>query len=167
MAVTKTGFNTWYSSLVDTTFGSEKAAKHYDDLQRRRSLPESEGEKLLNSLTTEQIKSLAMAANVEAENINGRPNWLKVQEEFVAANPEFLPDPRNGAALQAVLIDRGKLTRGGVFVGTMNDLQEAYIDLAEKNALQLREGAPLPQRGDDAEAYALPFEELERRVRGW
>ena len=36
-------------------------------------------------------------------------------------------------ALAAVLIDRGKLTPEGTFLGTMEDMQEAYIDLAEKN----------------------------------
>jgi hypothetical protein len=167
MSVNKIGHESWHSSLTDQTYDSEQAARHYDNLERRKSAPESPGSKLLDSLSTDQLHSLVTEMNIQAEQIQGNRDWRRVQEDFVAANPDYLAIPANGSALAAVLVDRGKLTSDSVFVGTMEDMQDAYTDLAEKNVLQFREGARRPQRVDAAEAYTLPLEELERRARGW
>jgi hypothetical protein len=167
MSVRKVGIGQWYSTLARETYESELAAKHYDNLERMRSSPGSAGSKILDSLSTDQLKSLVTEMNAQAEQIEGNLDFNKVQEEFVANNPDYLANSHNGAALIAVLVERGKLASNGTFLGTMADMQEAYIDLAEKNVLQLRKGARLPQRVDEAEAYALPLEELQRRASGF
>jgi hypothetical protein len=168
LSVRKTGIGRWYSSLCDQEFDSELAALHYDSLQRMRSRPESEESKMLDTMPLPQLKNLVTEMTNRAEQVQGNLDWLQVQQEFVDANPEFLPCPKNGAALQAGLILRGKLTRNGVFVGTLDDVRETWLDLAEQNALDLREGAKLPQRPfDEAAAYAMSSEELQRRGRGW
>jgi hypothetical protein len=167
MAVRQIGINSWYSSLAEQTYDSEPAAKHYDNLERMKSSPESEGSKLLASLSTEQIRSLHAEMSIQAESVQGNLDWNRVQEEFVAANPDFLANPVNAASLTAVLLERGKLTPDGTFLGTMDDLQDVYVDLAEKNVLQMRKGARLPKREDPSEAYTMPIEELKRRIMGW
>lgn len=167
MSVRKIGIGQWYSTLAEQTFDSEPAARHYDNLERMRSTPESAGQKILDGLSTEELKSLILELNVQSDQFEGNRNWQEVQKEFVAANPDYLPIPINGSALAAVLVERGKLDPNGTYLGTMADMQDAYTDLAEKGVLQLREGAKLPHRVDEAEAYALPLEELERRGRGW
>jgi hypothetical protein len=171
MAVTKTqdrnGYIGWHSSLDGGTYDSEVAARFYDDQERQKSSRESPGSKLIDSLSLDQLKSLATEARVEAEQTDGRQDWLQVQEEFVDANPEFLPNQRNAAALQAALLLSGKLTRNGVFLGTVDDVREAWLDLAEKGGLEPRPGVRLPQRVDTAEIYKPPLEEIEKRARGW
>ena len=180
MAVTKVGHAQWHSSFTGQTYESEMAARHYEKEMRMASSAQSEGSKLIDSLTTEQLKSLVIESKIRADQIEGNLDWNQVQNEFVAANPDYVANTRNASALAAVLIDRGKLTPEGTFLGTMEDMQEAYIDLAEKNVLELRKGARVPHRVDDeAEAYAMPLEELrfksygivkdgqQPRPRGW
>ena len=167
MSVRQIGVGSWYSSLTEQSYDSELAARHYDNLERMKSAADSPGSKLLDSLSTDQLKSLVTEMQIQAEQVQGVQDWRQIQEEFVAANPDFLANERNGSALAAVLVDRGKLTSGGVFVGTMDDMQQAYIDLAEKNVLEMRKGARVPRRADPAEAYALPLEEVKRRAMGW
>jgi hypothetical protein len=167
MSVKKVGTFRWHSTLADQDYDSEEAARHYDNLERMKSSPESAGSKILDSLSTEQIKSLATEMIAQADQVEGNRNWQQVQKEFVANNPDFVANPANGSALAAVLVERGKLDPSGVYLGTMADMQDAFIELAEKGVLQLREGARLPKRVDEAEAYTLPIEELQRRARGW
>jgi hypothetical protein len=166
MAVTRIG-DSWYSSLTEQNYDSEVAAKHYDNLERMKSRPDSEGSKLLDSLSTEQLKSLVTEMGVRAEQVQGNLNWRQAQKDFVAANPDYVANTANGSALAAVLVERGKLTPDGTFLGTLDDMQEVYLDLAEKGMLQLREGARLPRRVDEAELYTLSAEELKRRALGW
>jgi hypothetical protein len=168
MTVRKVGLDHWYSTLADETYDSELAARHYDDLERLRSSPESEGQKILDSLSTAQLKSLIIEMNVQSDQPAGRMDWQQIQQEFVDTHPDFFACPTNGGALSAVLVERGKLTPHGEFTGTMADIEEAYCDLAERNVLLRREGTPLPKRPfNEAAAYELPFDELEKRARGW
>jgi hypothetical protein len=168
MSVRQVGVGHWYSTLAEQTYDSELAARHYDNLERMRSMVDSEGDKLLASLTPEQIRSLDAAARLQADQVNRRQDWQDVQKEFVAANPDYLANTANGSALAAVLVERGKLNPDGTFLGTLEDVQEVYVDLAEKNVLQLRPGTRLPKRTDGAaEAYGLPLEEVKRRALGW
>jgi hypothetical protein len=169
MSVQKVGIGHWYSSLTETAYDSEKAARHYDNLERQRMQASGEtyGTKLLNSISTGELKSLVSAAIVEADSIAGNRNFLEVQQDFVNANPDYVANRTNGIALSAVLVERGLLDPNGTYLGTMEDMQNTYIDLAQKGVLQMREGTKLPQRVDEAEAYSLPMDELERRSRGW
>lgn len=167
MSVRQVGIGHWYSSLTEQSYDSLPAATHYDNLERLKSKPQSPGSKLLDSLSTEQLKSLVEEMTIQAEQVEGNLNWQQVQKDFVSANHDFVANTANGSALAAVLVERGKLLSSGIFLGTMADMQEAYVDLAEKGVLQLREGARPPQRADEAELYTLPLEEVRRRGMGW
>ena len=166
MAVRQVKIGVWESSLTGQCFDSEIAAKHYDNLERKRTEADSEGAKILDSLSAPQLKSLFREINVQSEQGDAVRSWQAVQEQFLAENPEFLPCERNGAALAAVLIDRGKLTSSGVFQGTMQDVIDAYYDLAERGVLQLRKGMRLPARANETSLYDMPMEDLLNRARG-
>lgn len=172
MTVTKTGIGVWHSSLTDDTYDSEEAARHYDNLERRKLTLESPEEKFLNSLSTPQVKMYAQQKQAWAEEVQEKTDWRHVQQDFVNANPDYLPNPHNGKTLFDALVTLGKVDPvADVFLGTMADLQELYVDLAEKGMLQFRAGARLPQRArvkeaDPTDPYTLPMEELRRRGMG-
>jgi len=164
MSVSKIGHDQWYSSLTNNVYTSETAAKKYENEERIRSTPESGESKFMASLSQEQLKYYIQNQNARVERILAKIDWKHATQNFVNANPDYLPNEANGSALAATLVALGKYDPvADVFLGTMADMQEAYIDLAEKGMLKLRAGARLPQRADEAEAYTLPLDELRRR----
>jgi hypothetical protein len=174
MSVRKIGIGSWYSTLTEQTYDSETAALHYDKLERQKLTLETPEEKFLNSLSTEQVKMFTQQKQAWAEQVQGKIDWKHAQQEFVNLNPDYLPNEVNGRTLAAALVALGKVDPvADVFLGTMEDMQEAYIDLAQKGMLKLRPGAPVPQRAakaaeaDPADPYTLPLEELRGRARGW
>jgi len=168
MAIKQVGPGHWYSTLAEQTYDSELAARHYDNEERMKLSVDPE-EKFLESLSTDQVKMYAQQKQVWAEKVHGSIGWKNIQQDFVNANPDYLPNEANGRTLAATLVALGKLDPvADVFLGTLDDMQNAYIELAEKGMLQLRAGTPIPKRAfNEAEAYELDLAELEKRGRGW
>jgi len=54
------------------TDDSKLAARHYDNLERMKSTPESAGQKILDGLSTEELKSLMLELNVQSDQPAGR-----------------------------------------------------------------------------------------------
>jgi len=165
MSIQKLGFRRWYSSLCEAEFETELAARKYEDEERMKWAANGPEAKFLESLTAEQAKYLA---EKELRNAD-KGNWMHVQQDFVNANPGFLPNKTNGERLSTALVVLGLLDPvTNLFSGTMDDMQAVYADLAAKGMLQLREGAPLPEPPfDEKAAYEMDFAGLERKARGW
>lgn len=163
MPVKKVGFDDWVSTLTGHHYTSEAAAIHYDNLEKRRSRAQSEGDKILESLSAEQIKSLGLAFNSRIDENLNRPYADEQAGEWFASHPEVESGGQNGtangAALGAWLRASGK---NPPF--SKHDLENAYQALAECGALRLNDK---PKLFNEEEAYALPIEELEARARGW
>ncbi len=141
MSVRQVGFGHWYSTLAEQTFDSQAAALHYDNLERMKSTAESEGDKFLASLTPEQIRKLDAAARLQADQVERSIDWKHVQQEFVNANPDYLPNEVNGRTLYSTLVALGKLDPvADVFVGTMDDLREGLYRLGREEYVAVSRG---------------------------
>jgi hypothetical protein len=164
MSVKEIKHGVWTSTLTGHEYDSETAARHYDSLERRRARTQTEGQKLLESLSAEQIKSLFMAANSAIDEIASQPETEQSAKQFFAGHPEIVSEgqvgDRNGAALRAYLLSKGKHAPF-----SQRDLEQAYEALTEVGALTLN-GKAKPAFDEEA-AYAMSMEELEARARGW
>ena len=167
MSVRQVGIGTWFSTLTGQSYDSELAARTFDLREAKKVHPETEGSKLLDSLSASQIKSLYQAAAVEADIDNAVSDWREVQEQFLEAMPAFHPCTENGVALQTLLLSRGKLDNRGTFYGNLDDVIEAAHDLHEKGVLILKKGAKMPPRTNEVEMYAMSADELAKRSRGF
>jgi hypothetical protein len=112
MTVTRVGFG-FKSSLTGHTYDSIEAATHYENLERRITAPQSDGQKLLDSLTTEQVKGLALAMNREVDDQNNNGIAVEETQEWLAENKHISRDNtpegyRNSVALSIWLNERGK-----------------------------------------------------------
>jgi hypothetical protein len=174
MSVKQIAVGQWHSSLTGYTYDSKEAAEEYDSRERMRRTPESAEEKFTTSLSKDQLKTYVQQKQAWAEEVQGKIDWIHAQQDFVNANPDYLPNEVNGRTLASALVALGKLDPvANVFLGTADDLQQVYVDLAQKGMLKFRAGTPLPQRAakaaeaDPADPYTLPLHEVERRARGW
>ena len=55
-----------------------------------------------------------------------------------------------------------------MFLGTMEDMQDAFFHLVDIGMVHVKPGVPLPERAsaeDLADAHTMPMDELEMRVR--
>jgi hypothetical protein len=164
MSVKEIKHGVWTSTLTGHEYDSETAARHYDSLERRRARTQTEGQKLLESLSAEQIKSLFLAANADIDENLSRPDTTQSGQEFFASHPEIVSEgqvgDRNGAALRTYLLSQGKHAPW-----SQQDLEQAYEALAEVGALTLNGKAKTAF--NEQEAYEIPMAELEARARGW
>jgi hypothetical protein len=162
MAVKHLGHDDWLSTLTGQHFTSELAAKKYDNEERMRARTQTEGQKLLESLSAEQIKSLFLAANADIDENLSLPDTTQAGEEFFASHPEIVSEgqvgDRNGAALRTWLLSKGKHAPW-----SQQELEQAYEALTEVGALTLNGKAKLAF--DEAEAYSLSLDELKARAR--
>jgi hypothetical protein len=165
MTTTRVGPEDYFGSLTGKHYDSKEACDHYEERERMRRTPDSPGAKFLDSLPTEHLKSVIEEMNFRTEDATGKPNWDRVQQEFVDVTPSYAATPQNGGAMLALLTDRGKLTPQGVFTGTQQDMQDAFLALVDRGVIVPKGEVKRPF--DEAAAYAMPFEDLAKTVRGW
>src|SRR6266853_5880960 len=113
MAIKQVGHGVWESSLLGETFTSREAAEHYENLEKQRNKKKSTGDKLMDSLSTEDLKSFLIAANARIDENANRPRsdaqageWLTNHPELFGSNAEAATV--NGAALRTYLLQQGK-----------------------------------------------------------
>jgi hypothetical protein len=164
MAVKKVGPGQWLSTLTGHYETSEEAALHYDRLEAQKiRAGQDEGEKILDGLTAEQLKSLALAAVRRTDEVTNRPDGEDSIIRFVMSHPEYINEGADGSlnagAMSAHLRGQGKFPPYRV-----DDLQQAYEDLSELGVLKLNTGNGGRSGFDQEEAEKMPLDELARRA---
>ena len=167
MSIKHLGHDSWQSTLDGGVYSSKEAAEHYERQALAKAHSETEGSKTLSEMSAEQLKSFFNAVSAQADAPDRVRDFREIQSEFISAHPEYLANTANGAALCAVLNDRGLLNSDGTFHGDLADMETAYLDLAERGILQLKKGTQLPKRTNEIELYNMSAEELLKASRGF
>jgi hypothetical protein len=127
----------WKSTLLTAEFDSREAAQHYEDREKRRIAPESVGQKIMNSLSADQLRSVVQEvhAQAEADQLSG---YNKEQSQaWIDENPHIIREgtevgARNSLAMRMWLEERGKKPPFSPI-----DLDLAATTLTEKGILQI------------------------------
>jgi hypothetical protein len=164
MSVKQLAHDIWTSTLTGHQYDSLAAAQHYDSLEKRRASAQTPGQAILERLSAEEIKSLAMAFNSQIDENLSRPDGDKSADEFFANHTEGAWETekgaRNAAALGTWLRLQGKRPPF-----SSADLELAYDAVNEVGGLALT--GPAKTSFNEAEAYEMPLEELKARGMGW
>jgi hypothetical protein len=135
MAVKQIG-SEFYSTLTSYSYTSRQAAEHYDNLEKRRSRAASEGDKLLESLSADQIKSLSLAMSAKIDEVQNRGYGQEVAAEWFEQNPEVISAGEaghaNGVAMNVYLKSQGR-----EFPYSKHDLDNAYSALQELGVIAI------------------------------
>ena len=167
MSIKHLGHDSWQSTLDGGVYSSKEAAEHYERQALAKAHSETSGSRALAEMSAEQLKSFFNAVSAQADAPDRVRDFREVQTEFISAHPEYLANTANGAALCAVLNDRGLLNSDGTYFGDLADMESAYLDLAERGILQLKKGERVPKRPDEIEMYNMSAEELLKAARGF
>jgi hypothetical protein len=149
------------------------AAARKDELEdKMRRENDNEGAKILDSLSTEQIRALSDEMNRQHGELIGQESGARAVKKVLSENPDYVDCERNNFALLANL-----RAKGLSWPFTETELQQAVSDLRDLgDVLVLRERPPDQSGAKDSsfneeEAYGLSMEELkarsDRQIRGF
>lgn len=138
MAITTLKNGEFYSSMTGHCYTSRQAAEHYESLERRRARSESEGEKILASLSTAQLKSLALAFNAQIEDQRNLGYGVEKAQEFFNEHQEIKTEGVEGHA-NGVAINTWLRSQGYEFPFSKEQMALAYSALEDLGVLKLDE----------------------------
>ena len=160
MAIKKVGHDMWESSLLGEVFTSQKAAEHYENLEKQRNVKRSAGDKLLDAMSTEELKSVLISAGARIDDQQNRAQRDAQAGEWVSAHPELFTSSQenaliNSGALRGWLLQQGKREPFSHW-----DFENAYSALATIGALRIDE-SKLPKVKEvtnDEDNYVSPLD---------
>lgn len=168
------GGGMWRGRLTGHVFDSEEAHDHYERLEAMKLRRPSKEQQELDKLPPEQLRALIEGlAGVAAEREGLTDSAVEV-DVFQSRHPEYVKNVANGNQMAAYL-----KTRNMHAPYRCEDLEQAFAELSSAGTLELDQKAiAMKKRAevevrlskqpqfDEEEAYNLPLQEIERRVRG-
>jgi hypothetical protein len=145
------------------------------------SRSDNKADKIIDSLDATAALHLAQRAAASEAQIAAAQQFQLDQKTFLKMYPVYKDTDRN-----ALLMKHHWENSLGVTIPSLTEIEESFFALRESGVLQpdakavarededavIRRAAELREAREanafnEADAYALPFEELERRARGW
>jgi hypothetical protein len=166
----------WRGNLTQHTYDSPEAMLHYEKKAAQLAQAKAAAPNPLDRLSTNEIRIMTEAFVHQIAEAEKHTSFSDEADIFLVRHPEFVNSPSNGTKMVTALTMMGKQ-----HTATAHDMEQAYEVLRGANALELNEKALAEQRQaaleeradqpgeyfDEAEAYAMPFHELERKVKGY
>jgi hypothetical protein len=148
----------WFSNLTGHSYDSEKAASHFDSLEARRRKTASAGDKVLESLTTEQLKALSFAMAVKEDQIQNRGYGEEQSRMFFEQHPELISSASaegnaNGASLRTWLAGQNR-----TYPYSVHDLENAYSALSDLGVLYVDESKRPRAVATEADNFVSPLD---------
>jgi hypothetical protein len=137
MSVKKAANGEWISSLTGFSYSSLEAAQFYDDRQKQEARVQTKGEKILENLSAEEIKSLYLAVTSRADEDEVKAQGAAQSEEWFQAHPEIISAPGEVGYANGVRMDLWLRQQGRSYPYSSQDLDQAYEALAETGVLTM------------------------------
>jgi hypothetical protein len=160
MAVTKGKNGQWFSTLTNSSYTSFEAAKKYDSDMAMHLAGPTPGEKMLEKMTTQQVKDLATTFIKQSEELSYRQQndeavnaWFNANQQVISTGAEGIA---NRASLGSWLKTNHKMPPYSIY-----DLENAYLALQDLGILYEIPTENLPHPPQDKE----PLNFLDAQVR--
>jgi hypothetical protein len=127
----------WKSTLLSAEFDSREAAQHYEDREKRRTAPESAGQKVLDGLSKDQLRSVIQEVHAQAEADQSSGLDREQTQAWLDENPHIIREGSEAGARNSLAIRSWLAARGKKPPFSPIDLELASNELQEQGVLDI------------------------------